>query len=368
MTQRTGSRYAIKRVDDAPREDWDRWLRHSPGGGHALQSHAWGEFKRIQGWKPLRLLLERDGEVAGAGQFLTYDTLPVPGRLMYCTKGPWLDWDDEDAVRTFFREAAEVARKEGAHTVKIEPEVFAERTDVRAMLENIGFRDARYDLNFSTTIVNDLSPSEDELFGKMTGTKGRTTRKNIREGLERGIEFFEPEDFEWAFDTLFGWIEDLAERKEGFANRRPREYFHEMMSRMSEAGQGHFFFVSYEGEPLSAIYAFTFGEKIWFMHGSSVPDTRKLRPNYPLMWEVMRWSKRRGITYCDWVGAPRKEERTKDNPYYGAYEYKRGFGGETVEFLGCLDLPVKPRLADAWHRFEPFYYRGYYKLKKNVFY
>lgn len=358
----------MREVSDAAREEWDRWVADSPGGGHALQSHTWGEFKHLQGWRPVRLLLEKDGEVAGTGQFLVYNTFPVPGCLMYCTKGPWLDWDDEGAVRTFFESAVNVARREGAHTIKIEPEVFAEREDVRSLLDDLGFRDARYDLNFATTVVMDLEPSEEELLKKMTGSKGRSTRKNIRQGFEKGVKIFEPEDFEWAFDTLFRWIESLADRKEGFTNRRPRAYFHEMMRRMSEAGQGRFFFAEYEGEPLSATYVFVFGRKMWFMHGASVPDERRLRPNYPLMWEIIRRGRERGATYCDWVGAPRPEDRTPDNPYYGAYEFKRGFGGDAVEFVGCLDLAVKPRLASAWYRLEPFYYRAYYKLKNNIFY
>jgi hypothetical protein len=38
----------------------------------------------------------------GIGQFLAYDTGSfVPGALWYCTKGPWLLWDDEEAVRAF---------------------------------------------------------------------------------------------------------------------------------------------------------------------------------------------------------------------------------------------------------------------------
>jgi peptidoglycan pentaglycine glycine transferase (the first glycine) len=363
--------YAVREARDVSRKEWDDWVENSPGGGHVLQSYTWGEFKRGQGWRPLRLLLERkEGEMIGTAQFLLYDSLPVPGRLMYCTKGPWLPWDDQQAVRVFFDGVRRIAERERVHTVKIEPEVLKERGDVKRHLQALGFRNARYDLNFSTTIVMDLSPSEGELLDRMSGKskKGKTTRYNINLANRRGVEVYEPEDFEWAFDTLFGWIEELEETKEDFVNRRPREYLWEMMRKMYNAGQGHFFFASHEGTPLSGAFIFSFGRKFWFMYGASSKHKRKLQGTYLLQWEIMRWAKRRGMTYCDFVGAPKAEERDTDDPYYGVYRFKLGFGGDVVEYLGCMDLPVSPRLAAAWYKLEPLYYRVYYKLKNNIFY
>ncbi len=99
----TSASYAVREIRNATRTGWDELLEGAPGGGHVLQSYEWGEFKRRLDWRPIRLVLERDGEVAGIGQFLAYDTGPfVPGALWYCTKGPWLLWDDEGAVRAFF--------------------------------------------------------------------------------------------------------------------------------------------------------------------------------------------------------------------------------------------------------------------------
>jgi lipid II:glycine glycyltransferase (peptidoglycan interpeptide bridge formation enzyme) len=44
---------------------------------------------------------------------------------------------------------------------------------------------------------------------------------------------------------------------------------------------------------------------------------------------------------------------------WGVYRFKVGFGGETTNFLGCLDLPLKEVCAAAWYRFESAYHQLY---------
>ena len=82
---------------------------------------------------------------------------------------------------------------------------------------------------------------------------------------------------------------------------------------------------------------------------------------------MMRWAKRRGAKYYDMV-VPRPDSLNENDSLWGVYRFKMGFGGEIVEFLGCLDLPIKRARAAAWHRFEPTYYRLHLKLKGDVFY
>jgi peptidoglycan pentaglycine glycine transferase (the first glycine) len=72
----------VREATSATRPEWDGWLESSPSGGHIYQSHAWGEFKRRLSWRPIRLVLERNGEVVGLGQFLARNTAPVPSALM----------------------------------------------------------------------------------------------------------------------------------------------------------------------------------------------------------------------------------------------------------------------------------------------
>jgi lipid II:glycine glycyltransferase (peptidoglycan interpeptide bridge formation enzyme) len=315
------------------------------------------------GWRPIRLVLERDGKVVGLGQFLAYNTAPVPGVLLYCTKGPWLPWDDEEAVRTFFEGVRAVAGREGAHTVKIEPEVLEQHEDVKALLGGIGFRKARYDLNQKTTLVVDLSLPEEELLARMRSK----TRYNVRLAARKGVEVVEP-DFEEAWETFYEWMKATSARKEDYVLRRPRDYLRGVMEAMHEAGQGHLFLAKHEGTPLAGMYVFTFGDKYWYMYGASSDEKRNLKPNYLLQWEVMRWARERGLTHYDMVGVPKAEDLDESSSLWGVYKFKEGFGGEIVDSLGCFDLPVRRGRAAAWYEFEPVYYRLYYKLRNNVFY
>ena len=362
--EQTPTLYRTNEVQSVTQVEWDGWLADSPGGGHILQSYEWGEFKRRLGWKPIRLMLERGGKVVGLGQFLAYDTAPVPGVLMYCTKGPWLPWNDERVVRTFFEGVRAIAGRWGAHTIKIEPEVLEEQKDVKGILGEIGFRKARYDLNMKTTLVVDLSLPEEELLARMKAK----TRYNVRLAARKGVEVVEPDDFEEGWETFYEWMKATSERKEDYVLRRPRDYLRSVMRSMHDAGQGRLFFAEHEGVPLAGMYVFTFGEKYWYMYGASSDEKRNLKPNYLLQWEVMRWARNRGLTHYDMVGVPKSEELNEGSSLWSVYKFKEGFGGEIVDSLGCFDLPVRRVRAAAWYKFEPVYYRLYYKLRNNVFY
>ncbi len=355
------STYTVRETRSATREEWDAWLEATPGGGHILQSHEFGEFKRGQGWRPVRLVLERDGEPVGLGQFLVWSTPLVPGRLMYCTKGPFLPWEDEEAVRTFFGGVKTVAEREGAHTVKIEPEVLESQEHTRALLSELGFERARRDLQFKTTMVVDLSPPEEELLRRMK----EKTRYNVRLAGRKGVQACEDNSPE-AQAAFYEMLRVTAER-DRFA-LRPKEYYEAIWRAMYDADRAHLFFATHEGERLAAILIYTFGSKYWYMVGASTNVKRNLMPTYLLQWEVMRWAKEHGHTYYDMVAVPNPDNFTESDPLWGLYKFKSGFGGEIREFLGCLDLLVKSGRARAWREMEPAYYRLRAKLGRGDYY
>jgi peptidoglycan pentaglycine glycine transferase (the first glycine) len=354
-------RYTVAHKREVSRSQWDDWLESSPGGGHIFQSYEWGEFKRELGWRPVRLVLEQDGKMVGLGQFLAYNTPLVPGVLMYCAKGPWLPWEDEEAVRAFFGGVISAARREGAHTVKIEPEVQESQTRVKDVLSDVGFHRFRWAINHKTTMVVDLSSPEEDLLTNMK--KG--TRYGVRRAAREGVEVVE-DNSQGAREIFWRMHAEMVERKNFWS--RPRSYYSTMWREMDEAGRAHLFFATHAGDRLAAALVLTFGSKCIYMLGVSTREKRNLMPAYLLLWETMRWARERGITHYDMWGVPPPDKLDESHPLYGVYKFKEGFGGEMVDFVGCWDLPVSPVRAALWNRTEPVYFRLHQRLKGDVYY
>ncbi len=357
----TGSYTVVEKEGVSPAE-WNRLVESSPGGGNLLQSHEWGEFKKRLGWKPVRLTLERDGAVAGSGQFLYYNTPLVPGGMLYCPKGPWLPWDDDRAVRAFFDGVVEVAGRWGAHTVKIEPEVLSDREDVKEHLRAFGFEKFRWNVNHKATLKVDLGQSEEDIMANMK----KSTRYGVRRAGKEGVEVVE-DNSRAGLDQFWRMHSDMVERKDFWS--RPYGYYEVLWQEMEKAGRAHLFFAEHEGVRPAAAMVFTFGHKCIYMLGVSTREKSRITPANLLQWGVMKWAKEHGVTHYDMWGVPTLDELgNEDHPLYGVYKFKAGFGGELVDFVGTLDLPVNSTRARLWDRVEPWYFRVHQRAKGDVYY
>ena len=59
-------------------------------------------------------------------------------------------------------------------------------------------------------------------------------------------------------------------------------------------------------------------------------------PNYLLQWRMIQWAVETGCRIYDFRGV--SGDLSEDNPLYGLYKFKKGFGGEFTEFVGEMDL------------------------------
>jgi peptidoglycan pentaglycine glycine transferase (the first glycine) len=332
----------IREITD--RRCWNEAVAQLPGS-HVLQSFEWGEFKGKYGWKPTRLLFEEGSRVRAAASVLCRQLPRFPLRVMYVPKGPLLNYGHGQLLSHVLASLEELARTQRAIFIKMDPDVRLEEDQVIGALRDRGWRSSSEQIQFRNTLLIDLRPDEDELLASMKAK----TRYNVRLAVRRGVRvrMGGPDDL-----PLFHEMYAETGRRDDFIIR-PFAYYRDAWGAFIEAGLACLFLAEYEGEPLAGLIAFRFGQRAWYMYGASTEKHRNLMPNHLLQWEAMRWAKSEGCTVYDLWGAP--DVLNEDDPLWGVYRFKEGFGGQFVRHIGAYDYPVSRPLYGFYTVLMPCY-------------
>ncbi len=333
-------------------EHWNQMLAGF-AGTHLLQSWQWGEFKARYGWRAQRAAWYGEGrEVLAAAQILGRDVrlpgIPAHSTLLYCPRGPLLDWSDADLHRRILRDLAAIAVQQRAFLLKLDPEVVLgygpaeSSTDsstlpgetVASSLRDEGWRPSRDQIQFRNTLMLDLQPSEDDLLAGMK----QKTRYNVRLATRRGVKARRGDLKD--LDLLYKMYAETSIRDD-FSIRK-RDYYLDLWSSFLEAGMAQPFVAEVNGEPVAGLVVFKFGATAWYLHGMSRAVHREKMPNHLLQWEAIRWAKQAGCTRYDFWGAP--DELNRGDRMWGVYRFKEGFGATFVRTVGAWDYPVRPAL------------------------
>ena len=336
-------------------QEWNEALARFPQG-HVLQTYEWGEVKGRWGWQPLRFLLQEGGEVRAAASVLRRPVPHTPFCLLYAPKGPAFDYEDLSLWPQVLETLEELAQRERAIFLKIDPDLRRnageESSDLEPaadavirLLEGRGWRFSPEQIQFRNTVLVDLCPSEEEILMAMHPK----TRYNIRLAGRRGVRVEEAGE-----DALVQFYQLYAETsaRDGFLIR-PFAYYQDVWRTFLRGELGQLFLAYYEEQCLAGLFLFRWGKRAWYMYGASSSVERQRMPNYALQWAAMRWAKAQGCTTYDLWGAP--EVLDESDPLWGVYRFKRGFGGQMVRYLGAYDYPAHPFLYRLFSCLLPRY-------------
>lgn len=333
-------------------QTWNAQLRALPSA-HVLQTWEWGDFKRqTTGWKPNRYLYRDDeGQVVAAASVLIRRVGPL--RMLYVPKGPALARIDVSLFEQVLDHLQGLAR--GAVWLKIDPDIvvatglppeaepdeeYPNQPDpvgqrIQGLLESRHWRFSQDQVQFRNTLTLDLTQSEDDLLAGMN----QSTRRKIRQADKRGVVVREVTSDE-ELRVLYELYAVTGERQEFII--RPWEYYRQLWQSFRQSGLAHILMAEYEGENLGGVVLFHFGRCVWYFYGMSANIHRDRQPNYALQWTAIRWAKEQGYQIYDWWGAP--EHFTQDDPMWGVYRFKRGFGSQIVRTIGAWDYVPWPPL------------------------
>lgn len=347
-------------------EEWQKIAAALPNG-HALQSGAWGEFKSRWGWSARYWVLDEGEKGVNAAALVLKRPIPfTPFSILYAPKGPMLDYSNVTLRQKVVGQLEQLAQRERAILIKIDPDVPAATgfdpavpdpvgTAWTGELQTRGWLFSQEQVQFRNTVLLDLTRSEDDLLAAMK----QKTRYNIRLAAKKDIVIRPgtPADF----PVLVAMYRETAAR-DGFTIR-PETYYLDAWQTFYEDGLAQPLLAEYEGEPVAGVLLVRSGNTVLYMYGASTEKERPRMPNHLLQWEAIRWAKAQGATTYDFWGAP--DEFVETDRMWGVWRFKEGFNGQVVQTIGAWDYPARPRLFRLYTQTLPRYIQLIRRFKKK---
>jgi len=298
---------------------------------HAFpQLWEWGEVRALGGWRPVRIAIGPSQEQPVAGAQLLLRRIPLLNwHLAYVPRGPIGDLDDPRVRDGLVAALGALGKAEKVATVRADPEARTETPYGRALMD-APWR-AAPKVQPPTTRVIDLSPGEEAL---KAGLK-RKHRQYVNKAERAGVTI---ERFDGATDpdvigralADFNRIYRFTAERAGFVARQPF-YYERVWSIFAPTGRVRLSFALLDGERVATIFHFTCGDRAVEAYGGMTDGGADARANYLLKWAAIADFAREGFMVYDMWGLATG----------GIRQFKEGFGGEEIEYVGARDLPLR---------------------------
>jgi lipid II:glycine glycyltransferase (peptidoglycan interpeptide bridge formation enzyme) len=314
--------------------EWNLFLA-SHASAHLLQRGEWGELKRDFGWKPVRIVHDRE-----TGAQILFRRLPFGLTLGYMPK-PVFSGRFSTVDPQFWREVDSICKRERAVFLKIEPDVWDHEFPGPA---DSAFHVSPHNIQPPRTIMLDLKGDEETILARMKPK----CRYNIRLAGKKGVTVRAWDDI-----AAFHEMMTVTGGRDHFGVHS-QEYYRRAYQLFHPTGTCELLVAEYEGVPLASLMVFADATRAWYVYGASNDLERNRMPTYLLQWEAIRWAQARGCQEYDLWGVPDQDEQTLEDGFetrhdglWGVYRFKRGFGGTLKRAAQALDrihMPLVYRL------------------------
>jgi lipid II:glycine glycyltransferase (peptidoglycan interpeptide bridge formation enzyme) len=272
---------------------------------HPLQTSAWAEFRKTWGNE----ILETKWGL------ITVHSLPFTAyKIGMFEKGG-------EPTKEMLEDLKKTGQENNLIFIKLEPNTVIS-SSVKQLISKYAVPGKT--LFTPTTFWIDLKPSEENLMKSFSSK----TRYNIRLAERNGVRVQE-DNSDKAFERYLELTKETVSRQGFFAHT---EKYHRLMWKiLNKAGIAHLMTATYEGQIITTWILFEWRDFLYYPYGASTEQHKNVMANNLMMWEAIRFGKKKGLTTFDLWG--REEGK-------GFTKFKEGYNPEVIEFLGTWDLVI----------------------------
>jgi lipid II:glycine glycyltransferase (peptidoglycan interpeptide bridge formation enzyme) len=309
------------------KEIWESAV-HSFVEANFLQSWNWGVFNEALGKEVYRQAIYEDGQLKALIQAVREPARR--GAYLAVAGGPLADWEDASLMREVFQVMRQLADRSNSRFVRFRPQVF-DSDAAEAIAKTAGSLKAPMHLTADLTLQLRLDQTEDEILAQMR----KNTRSAIRKAASLGIITQLTSDLS-EMKEFCHWQQHLAKKHKfiPFSDR----FLTEQFRAFAADGQVQLVKASLDDKLLAAAFVIFYNGEAVYHYGVSTPENDHQPGSYACQWAAILEAQRRGChRYNFWGVAP---EDATQHRFAGVSLFKRGFGGQEIQYLHAHDLPT----------------------------
>lgn len=309
------------------KDEWEDFIeKHNEA--NFLHSWYWGEFYENLNQKVQRSAFYKNKKHVGA--MLSIVEEAKRGKYLIVPGGPIINWEDNQQIKAFVEEIKRIAILNDCSFIRVRPQLL-DNDFSRNLFKKLGFTKAPMHLHAELTSQLDITRTEEELLKQMR----KTTRHEIKIAASQNIKILkseDPKDIKEFYD-----LQRKTAKRQKFVPFA-YGYLYEQFKVFAENKKA-ILYKAYLGKKLLAqAFIIFYGNEASYHYATATEEGRKYPGSYLIQWEAILEAKRRGMKRYNFWGVSPLEQT--NHRFYGLSIFKRGFGGEDVNYLPAQDLVI----------------------------
>ena len=307
------------------RKDWNHYLEEFQGE-NIFQSYEWGELKKGEDWKVLRILITRQLKTKPIpillAQVLVKKVFGI--KIAWCPGGPILQTSTVEVLETALKKFTEKIFSENIFNLRCNPYIENTSDNKKIFTE---FSKPEYTLTSPKTIIVNVRSEKDFL-----ESIKKKHRYYVKQAQKHNLEwkiYYGPE----ASQNFLLVYEQMVANKQLNFDLIDIQSFSKLLGN-TKGGVPRVFCLAgiKSNKPIVACIISLLSEKAFYHYAASSKQARETFASYEMIYELMKELSKMGIKKMDFGGI------SDDNSSAGVDFFKSGFNGKTFEKIGEFDI------------------------------
>ncbi|HAU98832.1 MAG: Methicillin resistance protein [Microgenomates group bacterium GW2011_GWF2_45_18] len=317
-----------KKIND--KAVWEQHLRAFPESNF-LQSWNWGVFHESLGKEVGRLaFFDETKQIVSMVQYILEQS--KRGTYLSIPAGPLFHQYNQTTIAPIFSYLREIAINKRCLFIRFRVQQ-RESEELRVCVQQCGAIPSPMHITADRTLQLNISQPESEILGQMR----KSTRYEIKKAEKLGVTTSISTDMQEVHAFFLHQLEVAKRQKfvpfsEIFLTKQFLAFLADHQVALIHS--------QYGSTLLATAFVIFYHQEAVYHYGISTESSRQYSGAYATQWRAIQEAKKRGCTvYNFWGVAPESETKHR---FASLSIFKRGFGGQEIQYLPAQDIPTHP--------------------------